>query len=86
MTVTEIVQDLLDNNMINAEAAIVLLKAESEAKVNKEFNTTPLQPFQPISVPNTTPVQPGQPFWYTTTTGGSIDCNNLKADTDGSNI
>jgi len=86
MTVTEIVQELLDNNMITAEAAIVLLKAESEAKANKKFNTTPLQPFQPIGVPNITPVEPGHPFWYSSTTGGSMDCNNLKADIDGSNI
>ena len=86
MTVTEIVQDLLDHNMITAEAAVVLLNAEAEAKVNKNFNTTPPQPFQPISVPNITPVEPGHPFWYSSTTGGSMNCNNLKADTDGSNI
>jgi hypothetical protein len=86
MTVTEIVQDLLDHKMITAEAATVLLKAEAEAKANKGFNTTPIQPFQPIGVPNTTPVEPDHPFWYSSTTGGSMDCNNLKADKDGSNI
>lgn len=66
MTVTQIVQDLLDYNMITAEAAVVLLKAEADAKENKKFNA--------------------QPFWYSTTTGGSVDCNNLNTDTDGGNI
>jgi len=86
MTVTQIVQDLLDYNMITAEAAVVLLKAEADAKENRRFNTQPFQPFQTIGVPNTTPLKPGQPFWYSTTTGGSIDCNNLNTDKDGSNI
>ena len=63
-----------------------LAKAEADAKENRRFNTQPFQPFQTIGVPNTTPLKPGQPFWYSTTTGGSIDCNNLNTDKDGSNI
>jgi hypothetical protein len=48
MTVSEIVNDLLKHNMITAEAALVLLRAESQTSINN-VNMIPQsnQVFQP---------------------------------------
>jgi hypothetical protein len=56
MTVTEIVNDLLEHKMITTEAALVLLKAEAQASINN-INITPGK------IPSLDPN-----FWYTTTT------------------
>jgi hypothetical protein len=55
MTVTEIVNDLLEHKMITTEAALVLLKAEAQASINN-INITPVK--TPSWNPN---------YWYTTT-------------------
>jgi hypothetical protein len=53
MTVSQIVNDLLEHKMITTEAALVLLKAEAEAiayrnREHQGFKTFPVQqPYQP---------------------------------------
>lgn len=71
MTVTEIVQDLLDHNMITAEAAVVLLNAEAQAAAFRNQGNKGLQtfPYNPPFKVGDTPAD--QPFWYTTSTGSS---------------
>jgi hypothetical protein len=47
MTVTQIVRDLLEHNMITTEAAAVLLDAELKAKLFDKQNKNTNQAFQP---------------------------------------
>lgn len=74
MTVTQIVNDLLEHKMITTEAALVLLKAEAESiafrnqgnQGNQGLQTFPYNPpFKVGDMPS------DQPFWYTTSTGTS---------------
>jgi len=60
MTVTEIVNDLLEHKMITTEAALVLLKAEAQASINN-INITPVK--TPSWNPN---------YWYTATNTNDI--------------
>jgi len=70
MTVTEIVNDLLDNNMITTEAATVLLQAELKAnmfdKNVKNINQV-FQPFHGVLNGNTS-----NPYYVSTTTNDVI--------------
>ena len=68
MTVTEIVNDLLEYKMITAEAAVVLLTAESKAQAFDRKNTN--QVFQPyFGVPND---GTSNPYYVSTTTNDPI--------------
>jgi len=68
MTVTEIVNDLLEYNMITAEAALVLLTAESKAQAFDSKNSN--QVFQPyFGVPNG---GTSNPYYVSTTTNDVI--------------
>jgi hypothetical protein len=68
MTVTEIVNDLLEYNMITAKAALVLLTAESKAQAFDRKNTN--QVFQPYhGVPNG---GTSNPYYVSTTTNDPI--------------
>jgi hypothetical protein len=83
MTVTEIVNDLLEYKMITAEAALVLLKAESQASINN-VNMIPQgnQVFQPYhGVLNG---DKSNPYYVSTTTndvivGTTANGNRLSA-------
>lgn len=77
MTVSEIVKDLLEYNMITAEAALVLLKAESQASINN-INTFPktngiLKVYDEIPCYNGTTATPD---YFSTTT--SLDSSTGK--------
>lgn len=65
MTVTEIVQKLLEKGHISAEEAIILLKAEiGSTKQNVQYPTYPDYPYNP---PTINPILPYQPqIWYGT--------------------
>jgi hypothetical protein len=83
MTVTEIVNDLLEYNMITAEAALVLLKAESQASINN-VNMIPQgnQVFQPY--PGVLNGGTSNPYYVSTTTndvivGTTANGNRLSA-------
>lgn len=69
MTVSEIVKDLLEYNMITKEAAIVLLSAESKANMfnRKDENTN--QVFQSYHrIPNTSTTSP---YYISSTTNST---------------
>lgn len=67
MTVSQIVRDLLEHNMITMEAATVLLNAEIKADMLDKKNTN--QVFQPYhGVPNGTT----NPYYVSTTTNDVI--------------
>ena len=70
MTVTEIVNDLLDFNMITIEAATVLLQTELKAKMfdNQVKNTNQaFQPYHGVTNGNTS-----NPYYVSTTTNDPI--------------
>jgi len=68
MTVTQIVNDLLENNMITTEAASVLLQAEIKANLFDKKSTN--QVFQPYhGVPNGSTTNP---YYISTTTNDVI--------------
>jgi hypothetical protein len=68
MTVTQIVNDLLENNMITTEAASVLLQAEIKANLFDKKSTN--QVFQPYhGVPNGSTTNP---YYVSTTTNDPI--------------
>jgi hypothetical protein len=76
MTVTEIVNDLLKYNMITAEAAVVLLTAESKAQAFDRKNTN--QVFQPYhGVPNGSTTNP----YYVSTTTNDVIVGTSKTNT-----
>lgn len=82
MTVSEIVNDLLKYKLITTEAALVLLKAESQASINNINIVRPgNQIFQPYDgVPNGTT----NPYYVSTNTndvivGSSKTSNGLSA-------
>ena len=66
MTVTEIVNDLLEHKMITAEAALVLLKAEAQASINN-INITP----------NINQAFPSYPYCFSTTANTTVLANEL---------
>lgn len=75
MTVTDIVNDLLEYNMITTEAALVLLKAEAEALAAKSVQVQHIQtlPYKPYEADWTyDPHRPGQPWWTVTSTGTTL--------------
>jgi hypothetical protein len=68
MTVTEIVNDLLKYNMITAEAAVVLLTAESKAQAFDRKNTNQVfQPYHGVLNCGTS-----NPYYVSTTTNDPI--------------
>jgi hypothetical protein len=68
MTVSQIVRDLLEHNMITMEAATVLLNAEIKADMLDKRNTN--QVFQPYhGVPNGSTTNP---YYVSTTTNDVI--------------
>jgi hypothetical protein len=70
MTVTEIVRDLLEHNMITTEAAAVLLDADLKAKLFDKQNKNVNQVFQPYhGVPNAGTTNP---YYISTTTNDVI--------------
>lgn len=70
MTVTEIVNDLLDFNMITTEAATVLLNAEIKADLFDKQDRNTNQVFQPYhGVPNGST---SNPYYISTTTNDVI--------------
>ena len=85
MTVSQIVRDLLEHNMITMEAATVLLNAEIKADMLDKRNTN--QVFQPYhGVPNGSTTNPyyvstttNDPMMNATTTGltGTNGTNEL---------
>jgi hypothetical protein len=85
MTVTEIVRDLLEHNMITTEAAAVLLDADLKAKLFDKQNKNVNQVFQPYhGVPNGSTSNPyyistttNDPMMNTTSTGLSAAANEL---------
>jgi hypothetical protein len=85
MTVTEIVKDLLEHNMITTEAAAVLLDADLKAKLFDKQNKNVNQVFQPYhGVPNAGTTNPyyistttNDPLAGITTTGLSAAANEL---------
>jgi hypothetical protein len=83
MTVTEIVNDLLDNNMITTEAATVLLQAELKANMfdNNVKNTNQVfQPFHGVLNGNTS-----NPYYVSTTTNDPILGTSTSGLSDGAN-
>jgi hypothetical protein len=83
MTVSQIVRDLLEHNMITMEAATVLLNAEIKADMLDKRNTN--QVFQPYhGVPNGSTTNPyyvstttNDPILGTSTSGLSAGANEL---------
>ena len=83
MTVSQIVRDLLEHNMITMEAATVLLNAEIKADMLDKRNTN--QVFQPYhGVPNGSTTNPyyvstttNDPILGTSTSGLSTGANEL---------
>lgn len=83
MTVSQIVRDLLEHNMITMEAATVLLNAEIKADMLDKRNTN--QVFQPYhGVPNGSTTNPyyvstttNDPMLGTSTSGLSAGANEL---------
>jgi hypothetical protein len=83
MTVSQIVRDLLEHNMITMEAATVLLNAEIKADMLDKKNTN--QVFQPYhGVPNGSTTNPyyvstttNDPILGTSTSGLSAGANEL---------
>ena len=83
MTVSQIVRDLLEHNMITMEAATVLLNAEIKADMLDKKNTN--QVFQPYQgVPNGSTKNPyyvstttNDPILETSTSGLSAGANEL---------
>lgn len=75
MTVTQIVKDLLEHNMITIEAAAVLLDAELKAKLfdkqNKDSNQG-FQPYHKFENMGTT-----NPYFVSTTTDDPILGNSI---------
>lgn len=70
MTVTEIVKDLLEHNMITIEAGTVLLDAESKAKLFDKQDEKYKSVFQPYhGFPNTGTTNP---YYVSTTTNDNI--------------
>jgi hypothetical protein len=81
MTVTQIVNDLLENNMITTEAASVLLQAEIKANLFDKKNTN--QVFQPYhGVPNDAT---SNPYYISTTTTDPIFEITTSGVSDGAN-
>ena len=77
MTVSEIVKDLLEHEMISIEAAIVLLNAEIKAHMfdKKDENVNRL--FEPYpGVPNGTT---SNPYYVSTTTNDHMNTTEAKA-------
>ena len=72
MTVTEIVNDLLEYKMITSEAALVLLTAEAEsiAYRNQGFKGVKTFPYNPPFRVGDMPSD--QPYWYASTTNTSL--------------
>lgn len=87
MTVTQIVNDLLEHKMITTEAALVLLTAESKAQAfdNKNFNRNDIVYPVTSPLPDWTydPHRPGQPYWTVNHTGGSISTDSDINKTEG---
>jgi hypothetical protein len=87
MTITNIVQNLLDKGHITAEEAIILLKAEIDS--NKSLKHSPVfsdlpwvNPAEPVQFPPST-YPTHNPVWYTT----SPYCNtNTTNDSMGSGV
>jgi murein L,D-transpeptidase YcbB/YkuD len=85
MTVSQIVKDLLTHNMITAEAATVLLSAETKANMFDKQDKNTNQVFQPYhGVPNNGTTNPyyvsttsNDVIVGTTTTGLSTGANEL---------
>jgi hypothetical protein len=81
MTVTQIVNDLLEHNMITMEAASVLLQAEIKANMLDKRNTN--QVFQPYhGVPNGSTTNP---YYISTTTNDPILGTSTSGLSDGAN-
>ena len=82
MTVSSIVQGLLEKGHITAEEALVLLKAELNKPCCPVIPVAPYNPPSPYSPPFHPyigdPIPPNQPqLWYTTTdTGGKQTLND----------
>ena len=75
MTVTDIVNDLLEYKLITTEAALVLLKAEAEALAAKSVQVQHIQtfPYKPYDADWTyDPSKMGQPYWYSTSTDTTL--------------
>jgi len=85
MTVSQIVRDLLEHNMITMEAATVLLNAEIKANMFDKQDKNANQVFQPYhGVPNGSTTNPyyistttNDPLAGITTTGLSAAANEL---------
>ena len=81
MTVSQIVRDLLEHNMITMEAATVLLNAEIKADMLDKRNTN--QVFQPyLGVPNGSTTNP---YYVSTTTNDPILGTNTSGLSAGAN-
>ena len=77
MTVSEIVKDLLEHEMISIEAAIVLLNAEIKAHMFDKKDENVNQLFQPYhGVPNGTT---SNPYYVSTTTNDHMNTTEAKA-------
>lgn len=77
MTVSEIVKDLLEHEMISMEAAIVLLNAEIKAHMLDKKDENVNQLFQPYhGVPNGTT---SNPYYVSTTTNDHMNTTEAKA-------
>ena len=77
MTVSEIVKDLLEHEMISIEAAIVLLNAEIKAHMldKKDENVNQLfQPYPGVPVGSTS-----NPYYVCTTTNDHMNTSEAKA-------
>ena len=77
MTVSQIVNDLLERKMITTEAALVLLKAEAEsiAYHNMQHSSTKILPYQPPYKIGDLTLNPNRGPWCTTTTNSRITGN-----------
>lgn len=83
MTVSQIVNDLLEHKMITTEAALVLLKAEAEsiAYRNMEYSPAKTLPYQPPYKTGDWTWDPSRGPWCTTSSnpafiGGTGVVNN----------
>ena len=84
MTVSQIVKDLLEHNMITVEAATVLLSAETKANMFDKQDKNANQVFQPYhgltgntSNPYYSSTTTNDPMTNATTTGLSAGANEL---------